>query len=160
MAFSRAIQRGSVDMVSVSVGLLMLAAVTAGTTAAIVYGREALIRQEHYKAAAYLLHGEMEAQQAAMQLTAAQHDLMGGVVRTASLDLPADRGGGTQLVYCTISRDIIQEHRAQEVGGQFAFYRITMRASWTERDYAENPRHSNQYREIEFTTSTIPRTKL
>jgi hypothetical protein len=160
MAIHRKWQRGTADLTSVAVGLIILSIVTAGTSAALVYGRETLLREEHYKAAAYLLRGYMEAQQTALQITQGRRDLAGGEVAMQPLDLSTDRINGVQQVYCSITRDRIQEHRAEEIGGQFAFYRITMHATWMERNLAENRRTSAMRREVTFTTSTIPRVLL
>ncbi len=54
-------QRGSADLISVAVGMTILAIVTGGTAAAMVYGRELTAHEEHYKTAAYALRGAMEA---------------------------------------------------------------------------------------------------
>ena len=53
-------QRGSADLVSIAVGMVILSIAATGTAASMIYGREIMGRQERYKQAAYLLRQEME----------------------------------------------------------------------------------------------------
>jgi hypothetical protein len=154
-------QRGSADLLSVAMGAMILAVVTAGTSSAMIYGREMLLREEHYKAAAYLLRGEMEAQQTALQIDQGQNDLMAKVVRSAPLDLSTDRNNvNVREVQCTISRSKVEEVSSLAIGVRIAYYRVTMKAAWLERDLAESTRDSRILREISFTTCTLPRKLL
>lgn len=138
-------QRGTADMVSIGVGVILLAIVTAGTTAAMVYGREAMIREEHYKAAAYLLRGAMEEQQAELQLIPAARTNSGALdpvfFTPKILETRQERegSGSVQQTEVTLWRDqieVVDDLRNNPPNG-IDFYRITLHARWRERDYAE-----------------------
>jgi hypothetical protein len=148
---------------SVAVGVTIMAIVMAGTAGSMVYGREALIREEHYKAAAYLLHGKMEEAQATLQLIPAASDpanLLPVNWGAFPIEIARDRNGITPIVV-RISQDRIDRYDMPETGVNWDYYVITMHANWRERDYAEDARSGNgQDREITFTTAVALRTKL
>jgi len=162
-------QRGAADMVSVGVGVLLMTIVTAGTTAAMVYGREAMLRQEHYKAAAYILRGLMEQQQAELQLINDARNSTGALNQrefaTQWLDTDRDRGAGnrTDKVAVTLWRESIDAVDDLQNGsnpvGRPDFYHIKLHARWTERDYAEHlSRVGGVEREITMETAVMVRT--
>ncbi len=162
-------QRGVADMVSIGVGLVILGIVTAGTSAAMVYGREALIRQEHYKAAAYILRGFMEEAQGELQYIPYQQRSLNGETSTPQpLDIPMERGGTrVQQVMVTIVKDAVVENDDQRNGPRKLnsppdFYTVTMHARWNERDLAENGDNNpiGMAREITFSTAVLVRAEL
>jgi hypothetical protein len=133
-------------MVSIGVGVILLGIVTAGTSAAMVYGREAMIRQEHYKAAAYILRSMMEQTQNELQIITAARTSVGAFQakewpNMASLDGPQDRGVGnpTKHVLVTIRRDVIEpvDDLSNNPPNGVDYFRVTLHADWRERDYAE-----------------------
>jgi hypothetical protein len=157
------LQRGSADLITVAVGLLIMAVVTAGTSAAMVYGREMLLREEHYKAAAYLLRGQMEAQQTALLIPEGRIDLSAkDHYLSKPLDLDSDRNRvGIRPVYCVFSRKKVDAiHNPQLGSTAVAYYRFTISASWTERDLAEGNRNQLKTYSMSLTTSFVPRDLL
>lgn len=165
-------QRGTADMVSIGVGVIMLGIVTAGTSAALVYGREAMLRQEHYKTAAYILRSMMEQTEMELQLIPQARSFVGALEPREwgdyeSLDAPKDRGVGnpTQHVMVTISRDAIVpvDNLENNPPASTDYYMVTMHARWKERDYAErtlgsygNPNNGPE-REITMQTAVLVR---
>jgi len=153
-------QRGGADLVSVGVGLTMLAIVFAGTTGSFIYGREALARQEHFKVVAYLLRAKMEEVQAAMQLVQKARDdtdsqnLLGEQIYTPVM-IESNHGREKQIaVY--IHRRKVEEKRS-ETGDVVNYYILTMDASWHERDQAEDRRSSpGKLETLSFTTAFVP----
>lgn len=160
MARKRKWQRGSADLVSVACGLTILAIVTAGTSAAMVYGREALVREEHYKAAAYALRGVMEEVQGELIYVdrARESQYLGPrLFPDVPLDRVDDHSGINRPVICHLSRDMVQQVYLPETGESLDYYIVTCRANWVERDYAEDARGgSGERREIVFTTAIFP----
>jgi hypothetical protein len=169
MAKRRNWQRGVADMVSVGVGLVILGIVTAGTSAAMVYGREALIRQDHYKAAAYILRGHMEEAQAELQFIGRSVRSLGQMdYPLEPLDDVHERGSTrVQQVMVRVSRDRIieaddQRNGSRRLTGPPDFYYLTMHAQWQERDYAEGGDNNavGIPREIIFTTAVLVRAEI
>jgi hypothetical protein len=156
-------------MVSVGVGVLLMAIVTAGTSAAMVYGREALLRQEHYKAAAYILRSLMEQQQAELQLVeqarSGTGSLTGRDFGTQYLDTDRDRGSGNRIEKVAVSlwREPIDPVDDLMNGTNPVqrpdYYHIKLHARWTERDYAEDGTRVRPFeREITMETAVLVRT--
>lgn len=164
MLRNRAWERGAADLVSVAVGMVILAIATAGTAGAMVFGREAMIREEHYKVAAYALRGVMEEVQGELMYksVALQSQNLGyRFYREVDLDQKADRNGNVEVVKARITRDAVQVVNLPETGETADFYVVTVRAEWVERDYAENRRPgSGQRRQIAMTTAVMPRSVL
>jgi hypothetical protein len=155
-------QRGSADLISVGVGLLMLAIVFAGTTGSFIYGREALARQEHFKVVAYLLRAKMEEVQAAVQLVQKARDDNDpqNVLREYTyppIMIESNRGREKQIaVY--IHRRPVDQVDLTETGEGVDHYVLTMDASWHERDYAEDRRSSpGKQEKLSFTTAFVVR---
>jgi hypothetical protein len=163
MARKWSLQRGSADLVSVAVGVTILAIVMAGTAGSMVYGREALMREEHYKAAAYLLHGKMEEAQATLHLIPAASDpshLQPLNWGQFPIEISRDRGGITPI-NVRITQDLIERVDLPETGVNWDYYVITMHANWRERDYAEDARTgAGQDREITLKTAVVLRSKI
>jgi hypothetical protein len=154
-------QRGAADLVSVGVGLAMLSIVFAGTTGSFIYGREALARQEHFKAVAYLLRSKMEEVQAAIQLVQKARDpndpqnLLGDYTYYPPRMIEGNLGREKQIaVY--IHRRPVQQVDLVETGEGVDYYVLTMDANWHERDYAEDSRNSTGKSEtLTFTTAFV-----
>jgi hypothetical protein len=153
-------QRGAADLVSVGVGLAMLAIVFAGTTGSFIYGREALARQEHFKAAAYLLRSRMEEVQAAIQLIERARDSNDPLNMLREFTYPAvliegNRGRDKQIAVF-IHRRPVDQVDLPETGVGTDYYVLTMDASWRERDLAEDRRSSPGKTEVlTFTTAFV-----
>lgn len=160
-------QRGAADLISVAVGMAILSIVVAGTSAAMIYGRDALLREEHAKAAAYLLRGKMEDVIAALQVvpdvTNPAHGR--GYLNVAqqyapiALDLPTDRNRQNHRVWVTMSRDKVVKIDPLVKGSG---YRVTVRATWTDPDLAgtRTRDRAGRQRELKFTTSVIVRQEM
>jgi hypothetical protein len=135
-------QRGGADLVSVAVGMVILAIVTAGTASALVYGRELTSHEEHYKAAAFALRGVMEEVQGELEYVQAARDQVNlnstRIYAYVNLDDPSDYHGNVRVVRATISRDRVEPVDLQETGPGYDYYLITVRASWTERNGMPN----------------------
>ena len=163
-------QRGTADMVSIGVGMILLGIVTAGTSAAMVYGREAMIREEHYKAAAYILRGYMEQAMGELELVpqARTADGLGPQSYTRPLDVPGDRNHvGVRVMMVTVAKDPVVEgddmrNGSRRIGQIPDYYHITMHARWTERDYAEDRSGAGNgiQHEISMETGVLPRALL
>lgn len=154
-------QRGAADLVSLMAGMTILSIVVAGTAASMIYGREALLREEHYKAAAYLLRGWMEHEQGKIHaIPTAVERMQTTEIRIGSfpLDLSSDREGNILPVVATVFRAPVQLRNLPETAELVDWYQLTMRVIWTERDYAESRRNrSGITRSISFTTSFVTR---
>ena len=161
MVRHRQCQRGAADLVSVGVGLAMLAIVFAGTAASFVYGREALTREEHFKAVAYLLRAKMEEVQSAMQLVTAAREsgpqsLM-GEYDYPPVYLDESMRLREKLIVVYIHRRPVDAVDLAETGmGTIDYYVLTMDANWHERDYAEDGRGGPGKQErLSFTTAFV-----
>jgi len=167
MARWRGWQRGAINMVEVGISVIVVGIVTAGTTASIVWSRDALTHQEHYKAAVYILRGKLETWQAGVQLIPEARDwsrasslLHPTSYPPVALDQVSDRGGRKPvLVYCSVDSVIAVDYR--DTGEGVDFYRVTMSARWTERPYA-GARGSSEAveRQVVFKTSVAGRAVL
>ncbi|MBU0507573.1 hypothetical protein KKH27_01870 [bacterium] len=165
MRLKRTWQSGAADLISVAVGMAILSIVVAGTSAAMIYGRDALLREEHAKAAAYLLRGEMEKFQAGLQVVddARNADYGRSYLNTLetsapiAIDTRADRGGDHQQVFVTIRRERV---RYVDPLVQGSGYIIEAKATWTEPDLAGSRRTGGSQREIKFKTATVVKQEL
>jgi type II secretory pathway component PulK len=130
-------QRGSADLVSVAVGMTILAIVTGGTAAAMVMGRELTAHEEHYKTAAYALRGVLEQAQTELQYVdeARSRENLNAtrIYARQALDVASDISG-VKVVLATLSRDRIDAIDLPETGAGDDYYIITVRASWIERN--------------------------
>jgi hypothetical protein len=162
-------QSGFADIAGVAVGILILGITMAGTTSAIVYSREVMAKQEHYKQAAYVLRGEMENVQAGVaQIPSSyQTGVLGSYLSDATypgipLDLSTDHHGNVTPVNVVIYRFPLHVVQLPEIGlDKIAYFTLKMQATWVERDDAENSRTGpGQVRQIEFTTSFVARSIL
>lgn len=167
MARHHSWQRGAADLVSVAVGLTLLAVVFAGTTASFIYGREALAREEHFKVAAYFLRGETEEVQAAMGLVdaATQPDtpqslLTGDNWVFCDSRIIEKNDGREEAIMVTISRKA-KAVDLPETGPVVDYYLLEMRAQWRERDFAEDRQSEpGKLEELKFKTAVVVRRGL
>jgi hypothetical protein len=169
MERKRFLQRGAADLVAVAAGLTILAVAVAGTSAALLYGRQALVNQEHYKAAVYLLRGELEQECARIQLSSDYREnpanlLSSRKIGEFQLDSPNDRNGTRRQTIMTISRPAVSEIYKPEVSLVAPVaYRIRMDATWTESAAAgvgprSGPRNpQGETNEISLATSVFVR---
>jgi len=162
-------QGGYADIAGVAVGILILGITMAGTTSAIVYSREVMAKQEHYKQAAYILRGEMENVQAGVAQIPESYraGTLGSYLNDATypaiaLDMSTDHRGNIAPVNVVLYRYPLQVVQLPEIGlDKIAYFTLKMRATWRERDDAEAARiQTGQPRQIEFTTSFIARSIL
>jgi hypothetical protein len=155
-------QRGSADLISVGVGLTMLAIVFAGTAGSFIYGREALARQEHFKAVAYLLRAKMEEVQAAMQLVQKARDDNDpqNLLRAETYPprmIESNLGRDKQIAVYIQRRPVEPAYLRAEMGEVVIYYVLTMDASWHERDQAEDRRSGpGKLETLSFTTAFVP----
>lgn len=146
-------QSGSADLVSVAVGMVILSIAVTGTAASMIYGRDILTRQEHYKAVAYLLRGEMEKKQWELVsiLEVTNFVARGATVNTVNLNLPTERGRGNQVTTVTLIQRPIELHL--DANDDPDFYYLTIDARWTEPDLAGGRDENLQQRMLTFTTA-------
>lgn len=130
-------QRGSADLISVAVGMTILAIVTGGTAAAMVYGRQLTAHEEHVKAAAYVLRGILETAQGELEYVdeARARESLNSVRNMGrwALDEGADHGG-VEVVTAAVTRDRVDAVDLPETGPGDDYYIVTVRAHWIERN--------------------------
>ena len=149
-------QSGMADIVSTTIGMMILSIAVIGTSAAMIYGRDALIRTEHYKTVCYHLRGEMEKLQAEIQLdTAATNNRarrMASQLGSFPLDTRTDHSGRRNIVYCNISKDEVLPFRVYDYGPEegLYYYKLGVKAVWREID-------DEQDHTIAFKTSAFTR---
>ncbi|MCC6477516.1 hypothetical protein IT157_10725 [bacterium] len=130
-----ALQRGAADLVTVAVGLTILAIAAVGTSYSLVYGREALIQQEHYRVALYELRGFMEREMAKVKLLdeyRRPERLLDDGKYTFYLDSWGDRDGNMKVTPCEIWRERIDAYDDFTTGLSPDYFRITAYAAWQE----------------------------
>jgi len=134
MVQKRRMQRGAADLIAVAVGVTILAITAVGTSSALLYGRQALINQEHFKAATYALRGELEYEVGRFLVLQRYRDdeavYHSFTPKFVDLDSPSDRDGHVQMTVATITRDQVEEVNLIETGLTTDYYRIVMRANW------------------------------
>jgi hypothetical protein len=134
MEKKRRLQRGAADLVAVAVGITILAITAIGTSSALVYGRQALINQEHFKVATYALRGELEYEMGRFLVFSRYRDDLSSFFnftpKIVDLDNPNDRGGHVFMTRAVITRDLVEKVNLIETGPTNDYYRIVMRAEW------------------------------
>ncbi len=137
----RKLERGSADLVSIAVGLTIIAITVVGTSYSLLYGRQALIHQEHYRAALYKLRGFMEEEMARMKYSAsyqANGTWIGSQngLEEFALDLPTERDGDMQVTMARIYRDRFDVIDVAYTSIAPDYIRITGHAEWQESGIA------------------------
>lgn len=166
MARQHSWQRGAADLVSVGVGLTLLAVVFAGTTASFLYGREAMTREEYFKAAAYILRGKMEEVQTAIALVddATNPRSARNLFCSEWVNYPPytieDRDDRHKHIVVTVSRKVRGED-LPETGEGWDYFSIEMRAQWQMRDFVEDRQdESGKAETLIFKTAFVARRGL
>lgn len=133
----RRLERGAADLVTIAVGMTIVAIAAVGTSYSLLYGRQALIHQEHYKTALYKLRGFMEEHMARVRFASTwRSDIEWMTQRREEtdvpLDSPQDRDGEMVQTIATLWRggiEAIDDPLTKDVPD---YYRITAYADWTE----------------------------
>ncbi len=148
-------ERGSADLVSVAVGMVILSIAATGTAASMIYGREVLGRQEHYKVAAYLLRKEMEKKIWELQSfpRARSPEAMQTTMLRTELVPTTERLTRNQPISVEISMDRIETVVDEQFDNVPAYWIITMHAKWDEPDMVGGGAHDMQHREISYRTA-------
>jgi len=133
----RKLERGAADLVTIAVGLTIIAITVIGTSYSLLYGRQALVHQEHYRTALFKLRGFMEEEMAKMKHSPTyQADLnwqnQRNELQAYKLDVPTDRDGHIRQTDARIYRDPIES--VDVAATRFApdYYRIVGHAQWRE----------------------------
>ncbi|MBI5059613.1 hypothetical protein HZB60_07540 [candidate division KSB1 bacterium] len=153
-------QRGEADIVSVAVGLVILSIIVAGTSSAMIYGRDVLIRQENEKAVAYLLRGFVDEWQSRIQMEEDERSAtnMGRTVneRTSVLTT-AVAGGNTPPLVVDLIREPVRAVDVLETGQDIDWYTLKCHARWSEHDMPGGEDDRFQARELTFVTYIVIR---
>jgi hypothetical protein len=162
MKMKRRWQRGEADIISVAVGMVILSIIVAGTSQAMIYGRDVLIRQENEKAVAYLLRGYMDQWQSRIQTEEPERSTnqLGRAFvehNTTSLTTVV-AGGSTPALGVDLVRDPVREVRFTESGVEISWYELTCHARWTENPMPSTETPRGQARELIFRTYVVIRT--
>ena len=133
----RRLERGAADLVTIAVGMTIVASAAIGTSYSLLYGRQALIHQEHYKTALYKLRGFMEEQMARVRFGSSYREdpewmTQPELQRFVALDTPNDRDGHMVQTLATLWREPVQQVDDPLTRQYPDFYRITAYADWTE----------------------------
>lgn len=136
----RKLERGAADLVAIAVGMTIIAIAAIGTSYSLLYGRQALIQQEHYKTALYKLRGFMEENTARIRFTGTsstsyRNDLAWKITPQTTrveLDARTDRNGRVEMTYATLTRLAVEEVDNPMTGYVPDFYRLTCTATWEE----------------------------
>ena len=136
-AKNRKYQRGSIDLIQVAVAFLMITVAVVGTTYAMFYGRQAIIRQEHRKVALYHLRQYVEEWNARILIEAAKippGEMMGGSDVKVVVDLDDLSVPERAKVKATLSRERTVAVDLPETGVGIDYYRLAFTATWHEYD--------------------------
>ncbi len=136
----RKLERGAADLITVAIGLTIIAITAIGTSYSLLYGRQALIHQEHYKTALYKLRGFMEEQTARVRYTGAstasyRSDLlwmMSPQEQTAELDTRTDRDGNMNVTPVKLTREPFELVDDPLTSYNPDYFRLRATASWEE----------------------------
>jgi len=131
-------ERGAIDLMQAVVAFLMITVAVVGTTYAMFYGRQALIRQEHRKVALYQLRQYVEHWTSRITLGASgisARDMLGGPDTAVYVDL--DDPSVPDGVEAVIVRGCTEAVDLPETGVNVDYYRIHFSATWQERDGTE-----------------------
>lgn len=161
MKMKRKWQRGEADIVTVAVGMVILSIIVAGTSSAMIYGRDVLIRQENQKAVAYLLRGYVDEWQAKLQMEAGQRTdgNLGRSFSRRSRDLTTNVAGGTTPpLEVDLVRDPVLKVDLSETGAGIDWYVLSCSATWIEDELSgDDPESSGQARSLSFRTYVVVR---
>ncbi|MBL0059970.1 MAG: hypothetical protein IPP40_00320 [bacterium] len=132
----RKLERGAADLVTIAVGMTILAIAAIGTSYSLLYGREALIHQEHYKTALYKLRGFMEEETARIRFAASyRYDpawLIASRETEVELDSRTDRDGRVMMTTALLRREAFDLEDDALTSLNPDYYRVKCTASWEE----------------------------
>lgn len=136
----RKLERGAADLVTIAVGMTILAIAAIGTSYSLLYGREALIHQEHYKTALYKLRGFMEEETARIRFTGSSQSsyrndiawLITPRETEVELDTRTDRDGRVMMTTALLHRYAFELVDDPLTSLNPDFYRVTCTAFWEE----------------------------
>lgn len=131
-------QRGEVDVFTVAVSMAILSIIAVGTGAGMIYGRDALLRQEVAKQVAYRLRGQMENEQQRLDMTSTAltfGDLARTIRSTETLE-SASTEGLNEPVVVTFVRSPVQAVDKVETSSRPDFYIVNFTATWEEPGFA------------------------
>lgn len=136
----RKLERGAADLVTIAVGLTIIAIAAIGTSYSLLYGRQALIHQEHYKSALYKLRGFMEEQTARVRFTGAsevsyRNDLtwmLAPQELEVELDTRTDRDGNAVQTFALMRREAFEYGDNPLTKQAPDYYRIRASIVWQE----------------------------
>ena len=132
----RKLERGAADLVTIAVGMTILAIAAIGTSYSLLYGREALIHQEHYKTALYKLRGFMEEETARIRFAASyRYDtawLITPRETEVELDSRTDRDGRVMMTTAVLRRKAFELVNDPMTSLDPDYYRVECTATWEE----------------------------
>ena len=133
----RKCQRGAIDLMQVAVAFLMITVAVVGTTYAMFYGRQAIIRQEHRKVALYHLRQYVEEWNARILIEASEipaGEMLGGSDAKVVVDLDDSSVPERAKVRATLSREQTVAVDLPETGVGIDYYRLGFTVTWHEND--------------------------
>ena len=133
----RKYQRGSIDLMQVAVAFLMITVAVVGTTYAMFYGRQAIIRQEHRKVALYHLRQYVEEWTARILIEASEipaGEMLGGTSAQVVVELDDLSVPERAKVKAVLARTPTQAVDLPETGVGIDYYRLGFTATWHEED--------------------------
>lgn len=131
-------QRGAIDLMQLAVAFLMITVAVVGTTYAMFYGRQAIIRQEHRKVALYQLRQHVEQWLTRVAISdISPEEMMGGSNAAVIADLDDISVPVNTRVQATIVRGRTVPVDLPETGAGVDYYRISFSMTWQERDGGE-----------------------
>lgn len=121
-----------------AVAFLMITVAVVGTTYAMFYGRQALIRQEHRMVALYQLRQYVEQWTSRVFLSEISHqEGLGGPQTAIVVDLDDEFVSENARVRAVITRGPTEAVDLPETGSGDDYYRLSFSATWRERDGTE-----------------------
>ena len=133
-------QRGAIDLIQIAVAFLMITVAVVGTTYAMFYGRQAIIRQEHRKVALYHLRQYVEEWTARILIEAANipaGEMLGGSDTKVVVDLDDASVPERAKVKATLTREPTVAVDLPETGVGIDYYRLGFSITWREYDGTE-----------------------
>ena len=149
-------QSGSADLVEVAVGMVILSIAAAGTSAAMIYGREILHRQERYKVACYMVKREMEKKQWELESFPAArpripvHRLW---LERTDLVTPNEFENGNQPVLIDLWVDEITPIPDADQPELTAYWTVSVSGEWWEPAMAGGSENRQLREQVRFTTA-------
>ncbi len=132
----RRFERGAADLYSIAISMTIVAIAAIGTSYSLLYGRQALIHQEHYKTALYQLRGYIEEENARMAFSTSYPQNLNWVTqrqqKVFELESDFDRDGRMVQTAGIVWREPIAYFDDPLTSYNPDYYRITGYAEWVE----------------------------